>query len=286
MQDPLRRGNEKTSGVDADNKLNEVYGKKYRIRLDHQILTNHGVFYPQALHNDLTFDVKLAEAIHAVRGSNSTQLKNIQLEYKMIRSKTLAEEARSVYSSGKEFTYDHVMHDKEVAFKKDTDTRINVKVNPQRRSLKALLLLFIEPYDAGARDSEKFIFPDLTKVSVTVNGAPNMLYNNGIKGKDMWEEHMNMSKFYTNDKFGLVIDMRSMANQEMHGSGTRIVNSTDGVQLEIERKTEVSGDVKCHVFVISNYQFNIMDRQLESVQFQYEHGPQQDSLQRSHRGAD
>jgi len=80
-------------------------------------------------------------------------------------------------------------------------------------------------------------------------------------------EHMNMSKFYTEDKFGLVIDMRSMADQEMHGSGTRIVNSTDGVQLEIERKAEGSDNMKCHVFVISDSQFNLMDRQLESVQF-------------------
>jgi len=218
-----------------------------------------------------------------VRGSDTTQLKykltNIQLEYEMIRSKTLADEAYSVYSSAKEFTYDHVVHDKEVSFKKGTDTRINIKVNAQRRSLKALLL-FVERYTAGNRDSEKFIFPDLTKVSVLVNGSPNRLFNDGIEGKDMWEEahrffvkeknkteHMNMTKFYTNDKFGLVIDMRSMADQSMHGSGTRIVNSTDGVQLEIERKAEGSGDMKCHVFVISDSQFNIMDRQLESVQF-------------------
>ena len=32
-------GDKKTSGVDAENKLNEVYGIKYRINLDHQILT-------------------------------------------------------------------------------------------------------------------------------------------------------------------------------------------------------------------------------------------------------
>ena len=75
-----------------------------------------------------------------------------------------------------------------------------------------------------------------------------------------------MTKFYTGDKFGLVIDMRTMADQNMHGSGTRIVNSTDGVQLEIERKTEGSGDVKCHVFVIADTQFNIMERQMLDVQ--------------------
>jgi len=107
-----------------------------------------------------------------------------------------------------------------------------------------------------------------------------MLFNDGIEGNDMWEEahrffgkeknkieHMNVTKFYTDDKFGLVIDMHSMTDQSMHGSGTRIVNSTDGVQLEIERKAEGSGDVKCHIFVISDFQFNIVDRQLDSVQY-------------------
>jgi len=219
-----------------------------------------------------------------VKGSEKTELKyklsNIQLEYKMIRSKTLADEAKSVYSSGKEFAYDHVTRSKVETFKKGTDTRVDIKVDAQRRSLKAILLLFMEPYDGCARDSEKYVFPDLTKVSVTINGSPNMLYNNGIEGKDMWEEaerffvkeknktdHMNFTKFYTDDKFGLVIDMLSMADQSMHGSGTRIVNSTDGVQLEIERKAEGSGNVNCHVFVVSDSQINIMDSQLESVQY-------------------
>jgi len=82
----------------------------------------------------------------------------------------------------------------------------------------------------------------VTKVSVTINGSPNMLYNNGIEGKDMWEEasrffvkeknkteHMDLKTFYTGDKFGLLIYMRSMTDQAKHGSGTCIVNSTDGV---------------------------------------------------------
>ena len=108
-----------------------------------------------------------------------------------------------------------------------------------------------------------------------------MIYNNGVEGKDMWEEaqrffvkeknkteHMDATKFYTGDNFGLLIDMRSMADQEIHGSGKRIVNSTDGVHLEIERKADSkdSGNLNCHVFVIADSQFNIMERQLESVQ--------------------
>ena len=116
--------------------------------------------------------------------------------------------------------------------------------------MKGILLLFVEPYVAGTRDLEKFIFPDLKKISVTINGSPNMLCNNGIESRDIWSEvsrffmkekykpqHMNLQKFYTGDKFGLIIDLRSMESQKLHGSGTRIVNSTDGVQLEIERES-------------------------------------------------
>ena len=285
-------GDKKTSGVDAENKLTEVYGTKYRINLDHQILTDHGVFYPQALYNDLLFEVILAPAEQVVKGGDATKLKyklkNIELEYEMIRDippkqvsrESLGEQATSLYTSGKEFFFDHVIRDKVITFAKGTDTRINVKVNQQRRSMKGLLLLFVEPYTAGTRDSEKYIFPDIKNVSVTINGSPNMLYNNGIKARDVWSEvsrffmkekhkpqHMNMKKFYIDNKFGLLIDLRSMASQEIHGSGTRLVNTTDGIQLEIERKASGSGNVKCHVFVISDSQFNLLGKQLQSVQF-------------------
>ena len=277
-------GDAKTSGVDAEKKLNEVYSKKYRINLDHQILTDHGTFYPQALYNDLVFEVTLVPESQVVKGSDPTKLKyklkNIQLEYEMIYSENLAEEAESVYTSGKEFVYDHVSRQKVVPINRGTETRINIKVNDQRKSMKGILLLFVEPYTAGTRDSEKYIFAALKKISVTVNGSPNMLYNNGIESQDIWSEvsrffmkekykpqHMTLEKFYTKNKFGLLIDLRSMASQEMHGSGTRLVNTTDGVQLEIERDAKGTGTVNCHVFVISDSQFNIVDKQLDSVMY-------------------
>ena len=171
-------GDKKTSGDETEKKLNDIYGTKYRIRLYHEILTDHGVFYPQALNNELVFEVTLAEASHVVKGSDPSKLKykltNVQLEYEMIRSKTLADEARSTYSGGKEFAYDRVHLEKVIPFQRASDTRLNIKVNAQRRSLKVILLLFVEPYSAGTRDSEKYVFPELTKVSVTINGSPNM----------------------------------------------------------------------------------------------------------------
>ena len=151
-------GDKPTTVVDAENKLEKVYGKKYRINLDHQILTDHGVFYPQALYTDLVFELILAPAEQVVIGPDKTKLKykltNIQLEYEMIRSKDLADDAISVYQNGKEIVYDHVSRNgvKRV----DTSTELlNVKVDSQRRSMKGILLLFVAPYTAGARDSEK-----------------------------------------------------------------------------------------------------------------------------------
>ena len=273
-------GDKPTSGVDAENKLEKVYGKKYRINLDHQILTDHGVFYPQALYTDFVFELILAPADQVVIGSDKTKLKykltNIQLEYEMVRSEALANGATSVYESGKEFFYDHVSRGN--MLRVDTlNELINIKVDSQRRSMKGILLLFVEPYIAGARDSEKYGFPNLEKVFVTINGSPNMLYNNGIESEDAWRQvsrffmkekykpqHMTLQKFYAEDTFGLLIDLRSMASQKMHGSGTRLVNTTDGVQLEIKSKTG-KGPFNCHIFVISDAQFNIMNRQLDSV---------------------
>ena len=277
-------GDKKTSGVDAENKLNGVYGTKYRINLDHPILTDHGVFYPQALYNDLVFELTLAPAGQVVNGSDASKLvyklENIQLEYEVIRSKALADEAASTYNSGKEFAYDLVMHERVVPIARGSDTRRNLWVNRQRRSLKGILLLFINPYTAGTRNSESYFNPEITKVKVTANGVPNRVYNEGIGGSDMWNEltryfnpnrgglpNMTLTKYLTDNKFGLWIDLRSMADTTLHGNGQRLVNTQDGVQLEIERTASGSGNTNCHVFTISDSQMNIMSGQLESVQY-------------------
>ena len=279
-------GDKKTSGVDEENALNTVYGTKYRINLDHPILTDHGVFYPQALYNDLVFELTLAPAHQVVKGATSAnklgyKLENIQMEYEVIRSKTLADEAMSTYRSGKEFAYDLIMREKVVTITRGSDTRLNLRVNPQRLSLKGILLLFISPYTAGNRDSEYYFNPDITKVKVTVNGVPNRVYNEGISGSDMWKEltrhfnpspksgrpNMTLAKYLSGNKFGLWIDLRSMADTTMHGNGQRLVNTQDGVQLEIERTASGSGILNCYIFTISDSQMNIMGQQLESVQY-------------------
>ena len=277
-------GDKKTSGVDEENALNAVYGTKYRINLDHPILTDHGVLYPQALYNDLVFDLTLAAAHEVVKGSDATKLgyklENIQLEYEVIRSKDLAEEVMSTYASGKEFAYDLVMRAQVVPITRGSDTHLNLRVNPQRRSLKGILLLFINSFTPGTRDTEHFFNPDITEVKVTVNGVPTRVCNEGLNGSDMWQEitrhfkpstngrsNMTLAKYLTSNKFGLWIDLRSMADTTMHGNGQRLVNTQDGVQLEIDRNASGSGVTYCYIFTVADAQMNIMSKQLESITF-------------------
>ena len=166
-----------------------------------------------------------------------------------------------MYNTGKSIPYEYVLHPKTQDFNKEKDTHFNIRVDAQILSLKAIVLVFEDPYTAGARDSEKF------------KGQPNNVYDGGLKGRDLWEQayrffgkekskpqHMDMKKFFTQDKFRLVIDMRTTRDPTMHGSGKRIMGSNEGVQLAIDRKRKGSGTMTCHIYVVSDAQLDIMNR--------------------------
>lgn len=74
--------------------------------------------------------------------------------------------------------------------------------------------------------------------------------------------HINLKKFYTEDKFGLLIDLPTMVDHFLQGTSMHLVNTRDGVHLEFYRKGGGSGQVKCHVFVISDSQMTIQERKL------------------------
>ncbi|KAL9953137.1 hypothetical protein ACROYT_G040500 [Oculina patagonica] len=191
-------GDKKKSGVDVEKKLAEVYGSKYRIPLDHEILIDHGVFYPRALADELVFEIKLNSPNVVVRGTDPSklgyELTDIQLEYEAIYHKELAREVESTYINGETFFYEYVHNYKTITVKKASDTIIKKSINVPKRSLKGLLLLFSEPHAAGARDTESFFNPDITNVKISVNGIPNKVYSQGVEGRDMWEEVLSESE--------------------------------------------------------------------------------------------
>ena len=87
------------------------------------------------------------------------------------------------------------------------------------------------------------------------------------RGDGIYSPNMTLAKYLTGNKFGFFLDLRSMAGTNMHGSGQRLVNSENGVLIAITRTTSGSGNVRCHIFSISDAQLNIMERQLLDIQY-------------------
>ena len=159
------------------------------------------------------------------------KLTKIQLQYETICSKTLADEAPACTPAIRHSLMIMFLREEVVTFAKKTDRTLNIRVDSQRRSLNRILLLFIESYAAGARYSEKYVNLEI-KVSVTMKSSPNNVYNNGFEGHDVWKEisrffslekgtsNMDHTKFYTDNKFELLIDLRSLTDT-MHNARQR-----------------------------------------------------------------
>ena len=58
-----------------------------------------------------------------------------------------------------------------------------------------------------------------------------------------------------------------MRDNDLHGSELRLVSTKEGVQLAINKKASGSGNVKCHIFILSDAQLNIINYELESVTY-------------------
>ena len=160
--------------------------------LDHPILTDHGVFYPKSLPHPLKFEISLAPVRDVVVFSDPAKeptytITNLELEYRCISSKFLADQAQAAYKNNHAFFYENILHHKTFTFSKPNDSVINEQINVPRRSMTGILLLFTENLTAGDRDSEKFVNPDIKSVQINIDGVPNMLYSKGMLPTDQWE---------------------------------------------------------------------------------------------------
>ena len=91
------------------------------------------------------FELLLTLALQVVNSSDASKLvyklTNIQMEYEAIHSKKLSNTATRTYTSIKYFTFDYIIREAVVTFEKNKESRLNIRVNPQCRSLKGILLL-------------------------------------------------------------------------------------------------------------------------------------------------
>ena len=122
-------------------------------------------------------------------------------------------------------------------------------------SLQAILLLFTVPETRQkyAYRSEKFYNPNITKVSIQVDGETSQLYDQGLLPEHMYE---NAFKFFGNElstitqnaffvsKYCLLVDFRTLKNNMYHYTGLELKNKSIGVNLYAQRKVDSTRGIK------------------------------------------
>ena len=64
---------------------------------------------------------------------------------------------------------------------------------------------------------------------------------------------------YLVNKYALLLDFRTIDENELLGTGRRIENASEGITLQIERKAESAGALNAYIYLIMDAQLNIQN---------------------------
>jgi hypothetical protein len=168
--------------------LSEVFGTKQRIPIG-KILKDRGLYAPHNMANDLQYVITplAADEIMNAQGGGNVEgynLENVELEYESIDNIGLARKVESQYNVGRKLSFEHATLKKKTEWSKDS-TIIKETINVPRRSMKAIVML---PTKKTKTDREEYVYPNIEKVKVTVEGVPNAVYSQGIPKTRLYEE--------------------------------------------------------------------------------------------------
>ena len=69
---------------------------------------------------------------------------------------------------------------------------------------------------------------------------------------------VSLGKYLVN-KYALWLDFRTLDENELHGTGRRIENASEGITLQIVKKAESAGALNAYIYLIMDAQLNIKD---------------------------
>ena len=203
--------------------------------------------------NNFQYVITLPKAtdIMVVQGRSTVgtySLENLELEYETIENESVASVVSSSYSTSRSLI----------------------------KSMRAIVCLFSKT--TSPTDSEEYLFPNIESVKVTIEGAPNAVYSQGIPKNRFYSEakrvfnsvedydrFITIREFY-NSKFALVIDLRAIEDNSRHGAGKKVINTQSGVLLEIT-KLATTTNVKCRIYVLSDGLVNFVNNGLKTIQY-------------------
>ena len=267
-----------------------IYDNRFCIPLDFEILESSLPLYQYGLGSCLMYELTFADYSDVIKATDSEAtytISNISLEFDTIINASLANQIRTEYMKSS-ILYDRILRAHIVPLNK-SDTSFSVDINSPSKSLKGVLLIFMQKRSATkfAPDTEEFYNPKITKVEVTVEGVPNELYAQNMEYRHQYEEivkhfaegrlkesgaiqkdlqlhNVNIASYYT-DKYALWLDFRTIDDNRLHGSSRQLENSSEGIRLQITKKAESAGKLSCYLYIFQDAQINISDAQFLNV---------------------
>ena len=122
---------------------------------------------------------------------------------------------------------------------------------------------------------------------MTIEGVPNQLYSQHMRKHNFWDEikklptikrnpltnmvakdlcltDMDIGKFLTS-KYALWLDLRTTDDDELHGSGRRIENGSEGMTISIMKDEENAAPLYIYIYVVMDAQLIIENGRFQSV---------------------
>ena len=276
---------DKNAGVTRDKAIADAYGNKFIIPLDFEMVDSAAPCYQAGLGNRLYYEITFNDYNRVIKSAVSPKvldakykITDISSEYEIVTQPDLARPIKSEYQS-MALLYDRILRHRQISVNK-SDTMWNWSFNTPCKSLKGILVLF-EEEKSYTRDTSKFYNPKIQKVSVTVEGKPNQLYSQGMRSFEQYDEarkyfpegvqrdsnandvqaqlqlyDVSLGEYLVN-KYALWRDFRMIDENELHGTGRRIENASEGITLQTEKKAETAGALSAYIYLIMDAQLNI-----------------------------
>ena len=157
-----------------------------------------------------------------------------------------------------------------------SDPVVNLSINAPSKSMSKILILAVDPDDRKQfAHTEKFKNLDITKVNIGIEGVEkvNALYASGMQTHNVYDQILKCFKDngvtlreFLTEKYALCFDLRPSVDDDRHGNGVNLQNTSEGITLEIHRVTGGAGKLNLHVFVFQDCQLNISGGRFHSIE--------------------
>ena len=236
--------------INATNKANDakdqtvasIFDNHFCIPLDFEIFESSLPLYQYGLGSHLTYELTFADYSDVIKAMDPDAIyaiSNVSLEFDTVINASLASQIRTEYMKSS-ILYNRILRVRIIPLN-NSSTSFSVDINSPSKSLKGVLLIFMKERSATkfTCDTEEFFNPKITKVEVTVEGVPNVLYAQNMEyhhqydeivkhfaegqlnkagaiQKDLQLHNINIASYYT-DKYALWLDFRTIDDNRLHG---------------------------------------------------------------------